>query len=71
MKNKIIAILSAFFTLISGVCVEAVEYGTELLDDNFDSGFGTWTKEGNPTIENVKGVNAVVLGEKETVSHQT
>lgn len=69
MKNKIIAILSAFFMLISGVCVEAVEYGTELLNDNFDSGFGTWTKEGNPTIENVKGVNAVVLGEKETVRY--
>lgn len=69
MKKRIIAMLSAFFILISGVCVEAVELGSELLNDNFDSGFGTWTKEGNPTIENVKGVNAVVLGEKETVRY--
>lgn len=69
MKKRIIAILSAFFILISGACVGAVELGPELLNDNFDSGFGTWTKEGNPTIENVKGVNAVVLGEKETVRY--
>ena len=69
MKNKIIAILSALFVLLSGACVEAVEYGTDLLNENFDSGFGNWVKEGNPTIESVKGTNAVVLGEKETVTY--
>ena len=69
MKNKIIAILSALFVLLSGVCVEAVEYGTDLLNEEFDSGFGSWAKEGDPTIENIKGTNAVVLGEKETVTY--
>ncbi len=69
MKKRIIAILSAFAILFSGICAEAVEFGAPLLNDEFDSGFGTWTKEGNPTIENVKGVNAVVLGEKETVRY--
>ena len=67
--KKFIAILSALFILLSGICVEAVEYGTDLLNENFDSGFGNWVKEGNPTIESVKGTNAVVLGEKETVTY--
>ena len=45
--KKFIAILSALFILLSGICVEAVEYGTDLLNENFDSGFGNWVKEGN------------------------
>lgn len=69
MKKRIIAILTVFAMLISGICVQAAEFGTPLLNEEFDSGFGSWTKEGSPVIENVKGVNAVALGYQETVRY--
>lgn len=70
MRKRIIALLTTFIMLLSTVMsVQAVELGADLLNETWDNGFGTWTKEGSPTIENVKGTNAVVLDEKETVRY--